>query len=679
MPFLSLGLSDPETQSESLRENSATIAHPSQDLQSAAVADAHTKPASALPPEIEQLRQKLSDESAVKQVAIPLAASVDALSSSERHGVPTFSTFKFGYLPARGLLYSTIFHEVALFALFLLFTYGLPFLDPQKITLRPNTQDHLIYLPEVGGGTEGQKSPGAGQSAPQQPSAAPAHASKGFAYPGPQAILSDPPNPTNALQTIQHPLLVHPEPIKKLIPLPNIVQMAETRLPSDLVAPKAVMPQHHDVPQAIRVKQDSTTHREARWKVPVNDAPKLIAKTEMPKLPAAEQPVPEAPKIEPKKQEEVKPVEKPSPAPIKVTTEKRAERSDKAAAPPSSAQVARMEMHGKALEPLVSLSPMPLPPGSNAKIPNGEARGRFAIAPGGTLNPNSLTPGKSNGTPSTTPATGQAGSQSPNAATEVASNAGTGAGHNPVAGGGSGNASAKDASGTGSTGAGTGSGNTAGGGTGGTGTGKGRGTTGTGKGATSAPGRGAGTGSGGGSGSGTGSFPGITIQGGEGNPAEAPAFTVAQQTPYNMTVVSTASSGGGLEDFGVFDKERVFTVYVPMKRTPDAEDPTWTLQYSLLNDDSASIEAGQQVVAPSAVMREWPQVPADLEKKYAQRQVVIYAVVDKDGKVAHIAVKQTPDPRVSDAIVEALSKWVFRPAQLNGQPVAVKVLLGIPL
>jgi len=26
-----------------------------------------------------------------------------------------------------------------------------------------------------------------------------------------------------------------------------------------------------------------------------------------------------------------------------------------------------------------------------------------------------------------------------------------------------------------------------------------------------------------------------------------------------------------------------------------------------------------------------------------------------------------------------LSKWVFRPAQLNNQPVAVKVLLGIPL
>src|SRR5216683_5172970 len=477
MPFLSLGLND-EPQSESLRDDPALAPDGvPQGQMKAGKADGND-PASALPPEIEELRQKLSDKSAVKPVAVPLAASVDSLSSSERYGVPTFSTFKFGYLPARGLLYSTIFHELALFGLFLLFTYGLPTLHPAKLIVRPNTQDHLVYLPEVGGGSQGEKSPGAGQSAPQQPSAAPARASKGFAYPGPQAILSDPPNPTNAFQTIQRPLLVHPEPIRKLIPLPNIVQMAETRLPRDLIAPKAAMPQHHPVPQAIRVKQDSTTHREAQRKVPVNDAPKLVAKTEMPKLPAAEQPLPDAPKIQSKKEEdEEKQVEKPSPKPIKVTTEKRAEKSDKQVAPPSPAQVARMEMHGKALEPFVSLSPMPLPPGSNAKVPNGEARGKFAIAPGGTLNPNSLTPGKSNGTPSTSPATGQAGSQSHNAATEVASNAGTGAGHSAVAGGGSGNA--KESSGGGSAGTGTGSGNTAGSGAGGSGgAGKGRGTAG---------------------------------------------------------------------------------------------------------------------------------------------------------------------------------------------------------
>jgi len=325
---------------------------------------------------------------------------------------------------------------------------------------------------------------------------------------------------------------------------------------------------------------------------------------------------------------------------------------------------------------LLSLSAVQPSPG--ASVPAGEARGRFAIAPGGTLNPNSLNPGKNNGTPSTSPATGQENSKAPNAATEVASNAGTGLGHSAAAGGGSGNG--KDATGGGSTGTGTGTGNTAGNGAGGVGAGSGKGRGGAGKGAGSSPGRGAGTGTGAGSGAGSGSFPGITIQGGENanaNGSDAPAFTVEPQAPYHMTVVSTASSGGGLEDFGVFDNERVYTVYIPMKRTPDAEDPTWTLQYALV--DSAGVGGDPQIAAPSAVMREWPQLPPELEKKYATRQIVISAVVDKEGKVSHLAVKQTPDARVSDPIVQALSKWVFRPAQLNNQPVAVKVLIGIPL
>src|SRR5439155_8612131 len=287
------------------------------------------------------------------------------------------------------------------------------------------------------------------------------HASKGFAYPGRQSILSDPPNPTNAFQTLQRPLLVHPAPLNKLVPLPNIVQMAETRLPSDLLAPKAAMPQLRPVPQTIKVKRDANTHRDAKWKVPTNDAPQLVAKTEMPKLPAAEEPVPDAPKVQEqqKQEDEKREVQTPSPKPIKVTSEKRAEKSQKEASPPSPAQVARMEMHVKAPETLVSLSPMPLPPGTDAKIPAGEARGRFALAPGGTLNPNSLTPGSMNVPLSTSPGMGDGKSQSANAAaTEVASNTGTGAGHNPAAGGGLGKA--KAGTGEGSTGTGTGSGNT---------------------------------------------------------------------------------------------------------------------------------------------------------------------------------------------------------------------------
>jgi hypothetical protein len=638
-------------------------------------ANVNAEPKQTLPPGIEELREKLHDK-AHPRIAESLAASVDSLALAERGAVPTFGTFKFGYLPARGLLYSVIGHEVALFGLFLLFTYGLPTLRSQKLIVRPNSQDHLVYLPELGGGSEGQKSPGGGPTAAPDLSAAPAHASKGFAYPGAQPILSDPPNPTNAFQTVQRPLLVHPETIRRLIPLPNIIQTAETRLPSELIAPKAAMPHLKETPKPIRVKQDASTHRDAKFQVPVNDAPQLLAKTEMPKLPAAEQPLPEAPKVqaEPKPEEEKREVEKPSPKPIKVTAEKRAEKSERQVSAPSPAQIARMEMHGKAKEPLLSLSPMPA--GPNAKIPAGEARGRFAIAPGGTLNPNSLTPGKMNVPLSSTPGMGRDKTEAANAASDSNASSGNGAGHAESGGGGSGDA--KSGSGKESASGGIGAGKTSGEGAGGNGVGKGgRGIAG--KGAGAGSGRGSGTGSGAGSGSGSGSFPGITIQGGEDANANSnpPSYTIEQQAPYDMTVVSTASSGGGLEDFGVFHDERIFTVYIPMKRSEEEADPTWTLQYAP-QDDSAENAAGQ-VLAPAPATREWPEIPPELQQKYAQRQVVISALVDKEGKVSNVTVKRTPDTRVSAPIAQALSKWIFHPAQINGQPVAVKVLFGIPL
>src|SRR5579864_8865332 len=436
----------PRPEGESQSGNAATTSSAAQaDPKATAGGDerhrwpAGPRSAQTLPPKIEELREKLHDRAHPK-VAESLAASVDSLALAERGAVPTFGTFKFGYVPARGLLYSVIGHELALFGLFLLFHYGLPELRAQKLVAHDNSQDHILYLPELGGGSEGQKTPGGGPTAAPELSAAPAHASKGFAYPGRQAILSDPPHPTNAFQTVQRPLLVHPEPIQRLIPLPNIIQMAETRLPSDLLGAKAAMPHLKETPKPIRVKQDSSAHREAKFQVPVNDMPQLLAKTEMPKLPAAEQPLPEAPKVLPQPRKEDQEAEKPAPKPIKVTAEKQGEKPQHEVSPPSQAQIARAEMHGKAKEPLVSLSPMPLPPNPNAKIPNGEARGRFAIAPGGTLNPNTITPGKMNVPLSTTPGMGRDKTEAANAASDSNASSGNGAGHAESGGGGSGDA-----------------------------------------------------------------------------------------------------------------------------------------------------------------------------------------------------------------------------------------------
>src|SRR4051794_15296207 len=110
MPFLSLGLTDSQDDKQDavgVRPEDSVPNHHTHAEEATEATD------HALPPEIEELRRKLSDKSAIRPKATSLAASVNALSSSERYGVPTFSTFKFGYVPARGLLYSSIGHEFA--------------------------------------------------------------------------------------------------------------------------------------------------------------------------------------------------------------------------------------------------------------------------------------------------------------------------------------------------------------------------------------------------------------------------------------------------------------------------------------------------------------------------------------------------------------------------------------
>src|SRR5438128_569483 len=145
MPFLSLGLSNDEQQAspeqnqadKAVRDDSGILGLSfSQSDDKAAKANASDAPRaqrtprsvilasaadsnetrhSTLPPAVEELHRKLSDAENAKrresEPEMPIIAS---------DGTPTFTTFKFGYLPGRGLLYSMIGHELVMFGLFLL-------------------------------------------------------------------------------------------------------------------------------------------------------------------------------------------------------------------------------------------------------------------------------------------------------------------------------------------------------------------------------------------------------------------------------------------------------------------------------------------------------------------------------------------------------------------------------
>jgi hypothetical protein len=183
-------------------------------------------------------------------------------------------------------------------------------------------------------------------------------------------------------------------------------------------------------------------------------------------------------------------------------------------------------------------------------------------------------------------------------------------------------------------------------------------------------------------------FPGISIleSGAGANVISKTGMPAPLQTSYGVTIVSTESSGGGLPQFGVFANEQVFTVFVDMRRTITDPAPSWTFEYAIFKRTTAqpnvvdlSKRSQQGIVLPFPTVKEQPAFPAELARKYVRSRIIVYAVINVEGKMEQMVVKESPDPLLNEPVLRALTKWSFRPAQLDGENVASKALMGIPI
>jgi Gram-negative bacterial TonB protein C-terminal len=145
----------------------------------------------------------------------------------------------------------------------------------------------------------------------------------------------------------------------------------------------------------------------------------------------------------------------------------------------------------------------------------------------------------------------------------------------------------------------------------------------------------------------------------------------------------------------VFSNEQIYTAYLDMKWPNGAVAPSWTFEYAVIQKPAAAPAAPQApprnnevrlptrsqqgLVLPFPMVKEQPVLPAEVVKKYLRRLVIVYAVLNADGKMEQMVVKESPDAQLNEPVLNALSKWSFRPAQFKGENVSVKVLLGFPL
>lgn len=83
------------------------------------------------------------------------------------------------------------------------------------------------------------------------------------------------------------------------------------------------------------------------------------------------------------------------------------------------------------------------------------------------------------------------------------------------------------------------------------------------------------------------------------------------------------------------------------------------------------------VTVPQVIFNPEPSFSEEARKAKAQGIVMLLVVVGKDGRPYDIRVGQSLGMGLDEKAIEAVTRWRFRPATLNGQPVATQIAVEV--
>ncbi len=106
---------------------------------------------------------------------------------------------------------------------------------------------------------------------------------------------------------------------------------------------------------------------------------------------------------------------------------------------------------------------------------------------------------------------------------------------------------------------------------------------------------------------------------------------------------------------------------------------SWILNFSELRTDSAGPRpVSSEVIAPGPLRKIDPKYPPTLINDHVEGEVVLYAVIRRDGSVDSIQLVRGLDPELDANAMQALSQWKFRPATKQGVPIELEAIVHIP-
>jgi TonB family protein len=127
----------------------------------------------------------------------------------------------------------------------------------------------------------------------------------------------------------------------------------------------------------------------------------------------------------------------------------------------------------------------------------------------------------------------------------------------------------------------------------------------------------------------------------------------------------------------ILSGKEVYTLHVNLPNLTSASG-SWIMDFAELDEEYAPYQHKELVACPVPVAKADPKYPPELVKAHVKGQVVLYAIVRKDGSVDSIQIVRGLDPQLDHNAIEALEQWKFRPGTHAGAPADFESVIYVP-
>ncbi len=128
----------------------------------------------------------------------------------------------------------------------------------------------------------------------------------------------------------------------------------------------------------------------------------------------------------------------------------------------------------------------------------------------------------------------------------------------------------------------------------------------------------------------------------------------------------------------ILSGKEVYTLHVNLPNLTSASG-SWILHFAELDEEIGTpYKHKEQVSGPVPLSKSDPKYPPELIKAHVRGEVVLYAIIRKDGSVDSIQIVRGLDPQLDRNAIEAFGQWKFQPGTRAGVPVDLEAVVHVP-